>query len=81
MKKFIYIFVDIVFFNLSVCLLYYLGLINNTNLIIFGNWFDIVFSNIVVLLFLLVKMHIGIFLFFLLVFLYLLKGILKILMQ
>ena len=52
MKKFIYIFVDIVFFNLSVFLLYYLGLINNTNLIIFGNWFDIVFSNIVVLLFL-----------------------------
>lgn len=48
MKNFIYILVDIVFFNLSAWLLYYLGLVNNTSLVIFDSVVDIIITNLVI---------------------------------
>ena len=48
MKKLLYILVVMVFFNLSVWLLYYLGLVSNTSLIIFDNILDIVITNCIV---------------------------------
>ena len=46
MKKLVYILINIVFLNLSVWLLYYLGLVNNTSLIIFDNSLDILITNV-----------------------------------
>lgn len=52
MKNFVYILVDIVFFNLSAWLLYYLGLVNNTNFVIFDGLIDILITNLIFVVFL-----------------------------
>lgn len=58
MKNFIYILIDIVFFNLSAWLLYYLGLVNNTNFIVFDGIIDILITNLILIVFLCIYLNI-----------------------
>ena len=50
MKNFVYIFLVLVFFNISVSSLYYLGVINHYSLLLFNNYFDILITNIILVI-------------------------------
>lgn len=54
MKNFLYIFLVIVFFNISIFSFYYLGTINHYSFNIFNNYIDILITNLFIVILLVI---------------------------
>ena len=58
MKKVSYVLLVLVFFNLSINLLYYLQVVNYNAIKIFDNYFDVLFTNILLIILIVIYMFI-----------------------